>query len=166
MSTFFNTIWICHIGCLLVGVGMIIKIHTISATGFLLLCVGNIGWILYLLAGGELILPSTLTHIGGFLIGLYVILKNGIPNHTYLYSLFCFAFLQLLARLTTNSQENVNLAFKIQEGWESLFPSYPIYLIFIYTLLLISFFGIEYSIQKLNFSFYFKKENQEHHEKN
>lgn len=144
-----NALWICHIGCFLVGLGLLVSINILSSIGFLLLSVGNVGWALYLLAGGELILPSILTHVGGFLIGLFVVYKNGIEAYTYLYSLIAFILLQILSRLSTDAKENVNLAFQIQEGWEKIFPSYPIYLLVIYLLLFFGFFGIEFLIQKL-----------------
>lgn len=148
-GTLSNALWVCHIGCLLVGLGLLSGIPQINASGFFLLVVGNFGWALYLLAGGELILPSTLTHIGGILIGVYGVYKLGIPKFTFLYAILGFALLQILARLTTGSSENVNLAFRIQEGWENYFHSHLAYLVFIYALLTFSFYGLEFSIRKI-----------------
>jgi hypothetical protein len=148
-GTLSNAIWICHIGCLLVGLGLLSETSQMSATGFFLLVVGNFGWVLYLLAGGELILPSLLTHIGGILIGGFGIYKLGVPKFTFLYAVLAFALLQILARLTTNSSENVNLAFRIHESSEKYFPSYPVYLVFLYVLLTFSFYGLEFTIRKI-----------------
>ena len=144
-----NALWVCHIGCLLVGLGLLSGISKINAVGFFLLVVGNVGWALYLLAGGELILPSILTHIGGILIGVYAVYKLGIPKYTFLYASLAFAFLQILAHLTTGISENVNLAFRIQEGWERYFPSHLAYLVFLYVLLTVSFYGLEFTMRKI-----------------
>ena len=148
-ETLFNALWICHIGCLLVGLGLLSGISQINAVGFFLLVVGNIGWALYLLAGGELILPSILTHIGGFLIGCFGIYKLGIPGFTFLNAILCFVILQILARFTTPFPENVNLAFSIQKGWEKYFSSHLTYLVFLYTLLTLSFYFLEFSLRKI-----------------
>ena len=38
-----NALWVCHIGCLLVGLGLLSGISKINAVGFFLLVVGNVG---------------------------------------------------------------------------------------------------------------------------
>lgn len=148
-GTLSNALWVCHIGCLLVGLGLFAGVAILNSVGFLLLVVGNVGWALYLLAGGELIFPSIFTHIGGILIGAYAIYKFGFSKYSFLFAILSFAILQILARLLTDSSENVNLAFRIQEGWENFFPSHFAYLLFLYGLLTGSFWLLEFTTRKI-----------------
>jgi hypothetical protein len=49
----------------------------------------------------------------------------------------------LLTRFVTPAADNVNLAFRVQGGWENVFPSYPLYLGFLFSLGSLAFFLID-----------------------
>ena len=61
-------------------------------------------------------------------IGLYAAHLYGVPRGTWWRALIGLALLIVLSRITTPREANVNVAFTVQQGWESLFPSYPLYI--------------------------------------
>lgn len=128
-----NLLWACHIGALMVGIGLLLRNSWINAIGVLWLCLGNGMWILYLIGGGDFFFTSALTHVGGLVIGLVGIDYMGIPRFSWLWALILLFGLQHLCRMVTPEHENVNLAFRIHEGWERIFPSYSVYIIFLTT---------------------------------
>lgn len=64
-----NLLWICHIACLMTGVGLLLRSAALAQAGLLLLVLGNPMWIGSLLTGGEFYPTSVLTHLGGLVFG-------------------------------------------------------------------------------------------------
>jgi hypothetical protein len=143
-----NLFWACHIGSFIVGVGHIFNRSILNSIGVLWLFMGNLFWALYLLGGGDFEMTSVLTHIGGLCIGIYGIQKIGFYKNAWLYAVIFIALLQLICRFITPEIENVNLAFRVHEGWEKIFPSYYIYEIYLLAQASILFYSIEYTIFK------------------
>jgi len=122
-----DLLWACHLGALSVGVGLLLGSPALNAVGFLWLCVGNVLWCLDLAAGGELITTSLLTHVLGCGIGGFGVARLGMPRHSWVRALLALLALQLLCRLVTPPQANVNLAHAVWAGWEDRFPAYWAY---------------------------------------
>jgi hypothetical protein len=57
---------------------------------------------------------------------------------------------QLLARWLTPAEPNVNLAHRVWEGWEWMFPSYPWYVVMIYSVAIAVFAAIEWLILRID----------------
>jgi hypothetical protein len=85
---------------------------------------GLLIWILYVVLAWGVFFSSTLAHVGGLLVGIFVLRKIGMDRLTWLYAFGWYLLLQLLSRLFTAPELNVNLAHRIQPGWEKLFGSY------------------------------------------
>lgn len=123
----YNVLWACHVAALLVGIGLLSRNATLNAIGLLWSCFGTSLWLLDVATGGEFILTSTLTHLGAFGLGLYGIRVLGTPRHLALKTVAAFVALWVLCRLITPPAANVNLAFRVADGWAVYFPSYPRY---------------------------------------
>jgi hypothetical protein len=119
-----DLLWACHLGALVVGLGLIVGRARIVAVGFLWLCLGNVFWLLDLAGGGELIPTSLLTHVGGLAIGLLGVVRLGIPRGSAWHAIVAFILLQQICRWTTPAAVNINLAHSVWIGWEETFPSY------------------------------------------
>ncbi len=122
-----NIFWACHLGSLLVGIGCLLKNSRVNAVGVFWLIMGNIMWGIYLLSGGKFYPTSFLTHVIGLIVGIIGIKKISIPKYSWIYAVIGIAILQILTRFLTVESENVNLAFRIYDGWEHIFLDYRLY---------------------------------------
>ncbi|MCK5055565.1 MAG: hypothetical protein KAT34_02850 [Candidatus Aminicenantes bacterium] len=145
-----NLLWACHLGAIAVGFGLILRLPALISTGVLWLGLGNIMWMLYLFGKGEFIVTSVLTHLGGIIIGIIGVYKTGMVKLSWLRALVGLAALQHLCRWITPAEENVNLAFRVHEGWEKLFPSYGWYLVVLLLLAGTLFFLMEHAFRLLS----------------
>lgn len=123
-----EVLWVCHLGALFVGIGILLSSPVVNGIGTLFLCIGTPLWVMYLAGGGEFYPTSTFPHLGGLAIGLYGVRRLGIPSGTWSKAVAALITLILLCRLVTPASANVNVAFAVYPGWEKVFPSHPIYL--------------------------------------
>jgi hypothetical protein len=121
-------LWACHVAALLVGVGLLMGSPTVNAIGLLWSCFGTPLWILYLATGGELLAASFFTHGAALILGTIGVRRLGMPRGAAWKATAAFALLWIITRALTPPWANVNLAFSVYDGWETWFPSYPIYL--------------------------------------
>lgn len=138
-----NLLWVCHIGSVLVGIGWLLNSARTNAIGVLWLCLGNIMWAIYLYTTRDFEPTSVLTHIGGIIIGIIGVYRMGIPKYSFAIAVVTLGIMQLITHFTTLDAENVNLAFRVQDGWENMFPSYFWYEIMLLFSSLICFFMAE-----------------------
>lgn len=120
-------LWMCNTAVLLVGAGLVIERARPVAVGLSWLVVGNVLWILDLIAGGDLLPTSLLTHIGGLVIAIVGLRRLGFPPRTWAYAALAVALLQEITRLTTPARSNVNVAFAMYRGSEDIFSNFYSY---------------------------------------
>ncbi|MDZ4860482.1 MAG: hypothetical protein SGI88_16015 [Candidatus Hydrogenedentes bacterium] len=143
-----NSLWACHLGAAIVGVGFLISSPTTSGIGTLFLAMGTPLWLLDLAAGAEFFPTSCLTHVGGLVIGLYGATRLGVPRGVWWKALITLAVLIGLSRLLTPASANVNVAFAVQRGCESFFHSHATFLAIIMFLAGGFFFIIEHALRR------------------
>ena len=73
-------------------------------------------------------------------------MKNRFAGLSLSLAVLLLAACQLLARWLTPAEPNVNLAHRVWEGWEWMFPSHPWYVVMIYAVAIAVFAGIEWLI--------------------
>jgi len=146
---FADALWGCHVASLLIAAGAFSELATPVAIGVLWLCFGNPIWILDLATGGELLPTSLFTHVVGFVIGILVLKRLGVPRHAWWKATLAFLGLLGLTRLLTPRAANVNLAFAVASGWEKTFPSYPLYMLLMVSAGAITFFAAEFGLRKV-----------------
>lgn len=122
-----SLLWICHLGAVLVGIGLLTRQGALNAIGTLWLLVGFPLWIYDLVKTGEWLWTSILTHIGGPLIGLAGARKLGVPTGLWWKAVAALLPIVLLSRWVTPPAANINLAHAVYPGWESVFPQYWLY---------------------------------------
>jgi len=123
-----DLLWACHLGAVLVGVGLLRRRAAWSGTGLSWLVLGNFMWALDLAGGGELIVTTVGTHVGGLALGFYGVRRLGWAPYTWVRAVLGLVVLWIVCRLVTPWGANVNLAFFVHPGWEREFPSFPAYL--------------------------------------
>ncbi len=146
---FADALWGCHVASLLIAAGAFSERPTPVAIGVLWLCFGNPLWILDLSTGGELLPTSVFTHVGGFIIGVLLLKRLGVPRHAWWQAALAFLGLLGVTRLLTPRASNVNLAFAVAPGWERTFPSYPVYLLLMVSAGAVTFFAAELGLRKV-----------------
>jgi hypothetical protein len=132
-----HTLWMCNIGNLLLAVGLFLEEALLIRVAVIWMVPGLAIWAVYvvptwgmLLAGaasrGQFygVVASTLAHVGGLSVGLVVLRKVRMDGRAWFYAFLWYLVLQALSRLLTPADLNVNLAHRIQEGWEQTFSSY------------------------------------------
>jgi len=130
-------LWMCNIGNLLLAIGIFFEEAILIRAAVMWMLPGVVVWLVYvvptwgmLLTGklnfGQLfgVLSSTLAHIGGISVGLVVLRKVGMDGRAWFYAFMWYFVVQLLSRVLTPSDMNVNLSHRIQDGWEQTFSSY------------------------------------------
>lgn len=139
----YDLLWVCHIAALLVGSGLLLRNATLNAIGFLWSCLGVPLWLVDIAAGGELIPTSPLTHLGALALGLFGVRKLGMPRGAAMKALAAFAALWALCRAVTPPAANINLAFRVHDGWEPYFSSYALYYATLLVIAAVVFTGVE-----------------------
>ena len=122
-----NLLWVCHLGTLGIGVGLMARLAILNAVGTLWLIVGLPLWLYDLRAGGEVLLTSLLAHVGGLILGFLGLKKLGLPAGVWWKSMAALVPICVLSRLLTPPEANVNLSHHVYPGFESVFTVYPIY---------------------------------------
>lgn len=132
-----NMLWMCNIGNLALALGMFLEKPLLVRVSVMWMVPGLIVWCIYvvptwgpLLTGqftwNELfaVMASSLAHFGGITIGLVALRRIGMDKYAWLYAFGWYFIMQLLSRLLSPASMNVNLAHRVQDGFEGSFNSY------------------------------------------
>ena len=117
-------LWACHLGCLLVGIAVLAKRPALNGVGVLWLVLGNLLWAVDLASGGEFIITSPLTHVGGLAVGIGYARRAGFPRGCWLAALAGIAALHLLSGRLTPPAENINVAFRVHPSLQGIVPGF------------------------------------------
>ena len=144
----YHIIWSCHLGCLIVGIGLLVRLPWLYAIGFFWLTLGVPLWLLNVLTSHEFMLTSTLSHVGGIIIAVYGLRFIQIPRFAWAAATGGLVALGIFTRLVTPPEANVNLAFAVWAGWEDQFPSYFWYVVMLLSIAAVSFGLLEFFIRQ------------------
>ena len=146
---YYHMIWSCHLGCLMVGIGLLVGSRWLHAIGFLWLFMGVPLWLLNILTTHAFMLTSTLSHIGGILLAVYGFKFVSLPRFAWAGAIAGLVILGLVTRLLTPPAANVNLAFAVWTGWEDAFPSYFWYVVMLLSVAAAIFLLLELMLRRL-----------------
>jgi hypothetical protein len=93
-----SLIWMCQLGTLMVGVGLLLRSPVVNAVGVLWLSAGTPFWIIGVSLGSTFLQTSVLTHLGGLSIGLWGAYELGIPRGAWWKATGLGGMLHLLSR--------------------------------------------------------------------
>lgn len=119
-----HMLWMCNIGNLLLGLGLLFDQPTLIRVAVFWLIPGLPLWIWFMAIRGGWLLTSSLAHVGGLIVGLFALTKVRTGRHTWLYATAWFLMIQQVCRLMTPAELNVNVAHRIFSGWETVFSTY------------------------------------------
>jgi hypothetical protein len=122
-----ESLWMCHVSNVILGIGMLAQRPFLVRMVFPWLVFGVPLWLIDVASSGDERAVSSVSHIGGFLLGLYAIWRMRVPANPWLASLLLFLVFRQLCRWLTPASFNVNLSHSVYTGWEDWFSNYPIY---------------------------------------
>lgn len=116
--------WMCNVGNLLLAIGLFIDHRELIRAAAIWTIPGLGIWFWYVWLSGSTALSSTLAHVGGIIVALYVLRRVRMDRVAWLYALIWYLFMQLFSRVATAPVHNVNVVFRIQDGWQNAFGSF------------------------------------------
>jgi hypothetical protein len=119
-----HMLWMCNIGDLLLATGLFLKQPVFIRIAVIWMIPGFVIWFRFVVLEWGLFLSSVLAHVGGILVGAVALKRVGMDGRSWLYAFGWFLLIRILSRLLTSADLNVNLAHRIQPGFERIFESY------------------------------------------
>ena len=119
-----HLLWMCNIGNLVLAIGLFLEKPLLVRVSALWTIPGLIVWFLYVVLAWGVFLTSTLAHIGGIAVAAIALRTYRMDRNSWVYALGWTVVMQVLSRLFTAPELNVNLAHAVQPGWERTFTSY------------------------------------------
>jgi len=119
-----NLFWMCNIGNLLLALGLFLNHRELIRAAAIWTIPGLMVWVRYVLFEYDFVVSSALAHIGGIIVGLIVLRRVRMDRIAWSYAFVWYLFMQVVSRLTTDHRLNVNVAHRMQTGWEWAFGSY------------------------------------------
>jgi hypothetical protein len=119
-----NLLWMCNVGNLLLAIGLFINHRELIRATAIWTIPGLLIWIRYVLFEYDFVISSALAHVGAIIVAVIVLRRVRMDRIAWVYAFVWYLFLQLVSRLLTDPRLNVNVAHRIQTGWENVFSSY------------------------------------------
>jgi hypothetical protein len=119
-----HMLWMCNIGNLVLAVGLFLNQAILIRIAVLWMIPGLVVWLLYVVLAWGVFLSSTLAHVGGIIVGMLALQKVRVDRAAWLYALLWYLAVQLLSRLITPVEMNVNVSQRIYDGWQQTFTAY------------------------------------------
>jgi hypothetical protein len=119
-----NLLWMCNAGNVLLGIGLLIG-HREMIRAAAIWTIPGLGiWIKYVLLASGFYFSTTLAHVGGITVALIALQRVRMDRIAWVYAIGWYFLTQLVARLLTPADLNVNVAHHVQTGWETTFTSF------------------------------------------
>jgi hypothetical protein len=122
-----HMLWMCNIGNLLLALGLFLEKPLVVRLASIWMIPGLFIWFIYVVLAWGVFLTSTLAHVGGLTVALIALSRVRMDRIAWRWAFGWYLVVQLLSRVVTPRELNVNLAHAIQPGWERTFESYWIF---------------------------------------
>lgn len=119
-----NALWSCHLGDALLAVGLAAGWPSALRVATLSLAFGLPLWVVQHLGDGLWTAPSIATHCAGLAIGLWTLRRARMAAWTWPWALAWVMAAQIVARVATPAELNVNLAHHAPAALAGVFASY------------------------------------------
>jgi len=124
-----HALWSCHLANLVIAAGLLLRRSDLNAIGFHWLLIGLPMWAMDVTIDAEFLPTSTLTHLGGFLLGIVGIHALGFPRGAWWKASAGLVILWFLSRAITPGAANVNMSDRAWYGWETDHVPFAVYLL-------------------------------------
>lgn len=121
----YNLFWLCNISTLLAGVALLFGLPQIALIGATFMVIGFTCWFLNVVVNGTFNdTISYVTHFSFACAAVYLFFRIRAGHYLWLGCFCWYIIAQVLSRLFTPPEYNINLAFSIWPGWEGLFTNF------------------------------------------
>src|SRR5688572_9193890 len=122
-----HLLWMCNIGNLLMAIGLFLEKPLLVRVAAIWTIPGLFVWFVYVVLAWGVFLSSTLAHVGGLAVAVFVVRAYRMDKNSWRYAFAWYLVVQLISRFFTATDLNVNQAHAIQPGWEPAFGSYWVF---------------------------------------
>jgi hypothetical protein len=119
-----HMLWMCNIGNLVLAIGMFANNALLIRMAVIWMFPGLVVWLIYVALAWGMFLSSTLAHVGGLIVGIFAIRRVGMDRSGWRYALGWYLLVQLLSRVVTPANLNVNVAHHVDAAWQQTFNAY------------------------------------------
>ena len=119
-----HMLWMCNIGNLVLALGLFLNQPILIRVAVIWSIPGLVVWFRYVVMGWGAFASSALVHVGGLIVGLIALKQARVDRKTWLYAFAWYLVLQVVSRLVTPVEMNVNVAHKVYNGWQQVFSAY------------------------------------------
>jgi hypothetical protein len=137
-----NLLWMCNVGNVLLAIGLLFNQRELIRAAAIWTIPGLGIWIRYVLFEYDFVVSSALAHVGSIIVALIVLRRLRMDRIAWIYAFVWYLFMQLPSRLLTDPRLNVNVAHRIQTGWENAFSSYWKFWVVLTVLVGVSLWGV------------------------
>lgn len=130
--------FVCYTANVLLCIGLLRRSSLLIGVGFGWLVIAFPLWLYDAILTSNWELSCTLFHIIGLPIGVVAFFSYRLPFLTPVAAVGIAMLLHVLARLFTDEALNINSAFRVYNGWETVYPNYILF----YLISLIGFSGV------------------------
>ena len=119
-----HMLWMCNLANLLLALALFLNQALLIRVAVLWMIPGLFIWFWYVVLAWGVFFSSTLAHVGGIVVGMLALKRVGMDRAVWAYALLWYFAVQLLSRLITPVEMNVNVSQKIYAGWQQTFTVY------------------------------------------
>ena len=119
-----NMLWMCNICNLMLALGLFLCHAQLIRVSVLWMIPGLVVWFIYVVLAWGIFFSSTLAHVGGMLVALVAVKKVGMDRRAWIYGVLWYFVLQVVSRIFTPANLNVNISHNVDPGWQGTFNSY------------------------------------------
>jgi hypothetical protein len=120
---------LCLLANVILAAGIAARSGLLIGVGFGWALIALPLWVYHCLRTGSVAPSSIALHATGVGIGFLATRRSAVPAGLALVAIPVGLLSLLLARLFTRPELNINAAFRVQDGWTSLFANYVVYLL-------------------------------------
>ncbi len=144
-----DLLWACNVAVPLLALGCFSGARLMCAIAVLWLSFGTPIWALDLATGAGLIPTSVFVHLVAPIVGVAAVRRLGWPPRAWVAATMASALLLVVTRFTSSPRANVNLAFRVHDGWEKYFASHAVFVGLLLCGSAVLFFAIDTVVARL-----------------
>ena len=126
-----NILWLCNLNNLVLAIGFVFQLPLLIQIGIIWLLPAFPLWLIDCYRLNDWPLTSILCHAGALIFGLCMLPQVRMNRRAWIPALVYAFGVQQICRWFTPPDQNVNVAFSIFPGWESIFPHYWEFWVFV-----------------------------------
>lgn len=142
-------LWICNVSTLMLGVGLVLAQPPLVKTAVLWLIVGTPLWLIDAVHSGEWHVHSFVTHLVGPVLGVMALRGQRPERRVWWIAVLFFCVLQLVTRLVTPPELNINVSHHVYPVVGPYFSTYAAYWTAHLALFSASLFGAEWAVDRV-----------------